>query len=132
VFKWLGQHAMGSVEVKSLHIPVATVPPRHPPYYTSMSALAATHQCTSIPRLLAVVLVVLNFTGLASAHMAMADPPALRYKTNPYKLTEDYDYLSPLSASGSNYPCKGYHTDLGTPGGKSVATYKPGGTYKIR
>ncbi|KAI5840354.1 putative extracellular protein, partial [Tricharina praecox] len=86
-----------------------------------MFARAVTHQCVSIPRLLAVLAVVLALHAtLVSAHMAMADPPALRYKSNPYKVAEDYDYLSPLSPSGSNYPCKGYHEDLGTPGGKSA------------
>lgn len=63
--------------------------------------------------------------------MSMATPPSLRYKTNPYKTVEDYDYSSPLSPSGSNYPCKGYHKDFGTPGGRSVATYSPGGSYSI-
>jgi hypothetical protein len=94
---------------------------------------AITRRGVSLPRLLAVLVAVLALTSsLVAAHMALADPPALRYKTNPYKVAEDYDYLSPLSSSGSNYPCKGYQTDLGTPGGKSVATYSPGGTYKIR
>lgn len=68
---------------------------------------------------------------LISAHMAMAEPPAIRYKTNPYKTQEDYDYTSPLSPSGSNFPCKGYHKDLGTPGAQSVRTYSPGGTYNL-
>jgi hypothetical protein len=82
-------------------------------------------------RLLTAVVFLMVFV-VASAHMAMAEPPSLRYKTNPYKTTEDYDYTSPLSPSGDNYPCKGYHVDLGTPGGQSVATYSPGGTYKLR
>ncbi|RPB05492.1 hypothetical protein L873DRAFT_1663248 [Choiromyces venosus 120613-1] len=68
----------------------------------------------------------------ASAHMSMSDPPPLRYKTNPYKTVEDYDYSSPLSPSGSNYPCKGYHKDLGTPSAKSVATWSRGGSYKFQ
>lgn len=68
---------------------------------------------------------------LAAAHMSMTNPPALRYKSNPYATTQDYDYSSPLSSSGSNYPCKGYHIDLGTPGGQSVASYSPGGSYEI-
>lgn len=76
-------------------------------------------------------LLITTLPHLTTAHMAMSEPPALRYKTNPYKTTEDYDYTSPLSSSGSNFPCKGYQTDLGTPGGKSVRTYSPGGTYKL-
>ncbi|KAI5777364.1 putative endoglucanase [Geopyxis carbonaria] len=71
------------------------------------------------------------FANQALAHMSMSDPPALRYKTNPHKTQEDYDYSSPLSPSGSNYPCKGYHKDLGTPGGASVASYSQGGSYSI-
>lgn len=77
------------------------------------------------------LLVLLSAALQATAHMSMATPPSLRYKTNPYKTVEDYDYSSPLSPSGSNYPCKGYHKDLGTPGGRSVATYAPGGSYSI-
>jgi hypothetical protein len=83
-------------------------------------------------RVLTVVVVFLMTFAVASAHMAMAQPPALRYKTNPYKTTEDYDYTSPLSSSGSNYPCKGYQVDMGTPAGQSVATYSPGGTYTLQ
>lgn len=77
------------------------------------------------------LLVLLSAALQATAHMSMATPPSLRYKTNPYKTVEDYDYSSPLSPSGSNYPCKGYHKDFGTPGGRSVATYSPGGSYSI-
>ncbi|KAA8896078.1 hypothetical protein FN846DRAFT_966550 [Sphaerosporella brunnea] len=82
-------------------------------------------------RLLTAIVFLMTF-AIASAHMAMADPPALRYKTNPYKTTQDYDYTSPLSSSGSNYPCKGYQVDMGTSAGKSVATYSPGGTYTLK
>lgn len=77
------------------------------------------------------LLTLLSVALRATAHMSMATPPPLRYKTNPYKTVEDYDYSSPLSPSGSNYPCKGYHKDLGTPSGKSVATYSRGGSYNI-
>lgn len=68
---------------------------------------------------------------LITAHMAMAEPPALRYKTNPHKTQEDYDYSSPLSPTGSNFPCKGYHKDLGTPGATPVREYSAGGTYQL-
>ncbi|KAF8538464.1 hypothetical protein BDD12DRAFT_842480 [Trichophaea hybrida] len=78
------------------------------------------------------VLVFLMIVSCGWAHMAMVDPPSLRHKANPYTTAVDYDYLSPLSSSGSNYPCKGYQTDLGTPQGQSVANYSPGGSYKIR
>jgi hypothetical protein len=94
---------------------------------------ATTSRGVSLPPLLAALAAVLARTSaLVAAHMAFADLPGLRYKTNPHKVAEDYDYLSPLSPSRSNYPCNGYHTDLGTPDGKPAATYSPGGTYKIR
>lgn len=81
------------------------------------------------------VLLALAAAASAAAHMAMAEPAPLRYKTNPYRNLggdEDYDYLSPLSPSGSNYPCRGHLSALGTPAGQPVATYAPGGTYAIR
>ncbi|KAF8470044.1 hypothetical protein BDZ91DRAFT_719802 [Kalaharituber pfeilii] len=71
------------------------------------------------------------FPSLVVAHMAMQEPPGIRYKTNPYTTQVDYDYVSPLSPSGSNFPCKGYHKDLGTPSGQSVRTYNAGRTYEL-
>ncbi|KAI9669202.1 MAG: hypothetical protein M1817_004744 [Caeruleum heppii] len=41
---------------------------------------------------------------------------------------KDYDYTSPLNADGSNYPCKGYHTDTPL---RSAATYSAGGSYSM-
>ncbi|KAL7268253.1 hypothetical protein RUND412_009132 [Rhizina undulata] len=67
-----------------------------------------------------------------SAHMAMSDPPPLRYKTNPYSTNIDYSYSSPLSSSGSDFPCKGYQVDMGTPSGQSVTTWSPGGMYTLQ
>lgn len=80
-----------------------------------------------------VALLLLQLSRLVSAHMAMSDPPPLRSKSNPYTSPGqiDYDYTSPLSASGSNFPCKGYQNDLGTPGAQSVRTYQPGSTYNL-
>lgn len=74
------------------------------------------------------------FLPSAAAHMAMVQPPALRHKANPYTPQEliDYDYVSPLLASGANFPCKGYHADIGTPAGRPVANYMPGGTYQFQ
>ncbi|TQV94407.1 hypothetical protein V2A60_002561 [Cordyceps javanica] len=68
---------------------------------------------------------------LGSAHMQMSYPPPFRSKYNPYTTNVDYDMNSPLSASGSNYPCKGYHSLLDTPQGKSVVTWQPGQTYNM-
>jgi len=67
----------------------------------------------------------------ASAHMQMSDPPPFRSKFNKLATTVDDSMTSPLSASGSDFPCKGYQKDLGTPAGGSVATYAPGSSQKI-
>lgn len=76
------------------------------------------------------------FVGLlaaapALAHMEMAWPPALRNKGNKFTTNPDYDYVSPLAASGANFPCKGHHSVLGTPQGQVVATWSQGGVYNM-
>ena len=38
---------------------------------------------------------------------------------------------TPLSSSGSDFPCKGYLSDLGTPAGVSTATFAPGSAQKL-
>ncbi|TRM60924.1 hypothetical protein BD626DRAFT_549397 [Schizophyllum amplum] len=58
----------------------------------------------------------------AAAHMEITNPPPLRSKNNPN--TPD-----PLTADGSNYPCKGYLAD--TEGKESVATWTAGSTQSI-
>ncbi|KAL5895743.1 hypothetical protein ACKVWC_000954 [Pyricularia oryzae] len=64
--------------------------------------------------------------SVVNAHMEMSFPAPLRSKYNPAATTKDSDMVSPLSSSGSNYPCKGYLSDLGTPGGKPSASFSPG------
>lgn len=64
---------------------------------------------------------------IATAHMSMVNPAPFRHAKNLYTSSIDYDYRSPLGT----FPCKGYHKDLGTAQGKSVATYTPGQTYNI-
>jgi hypothetical protein len=72
------------------------------------------------------------FTFLATmataslAHMQLQYPPPLRSKYNQFSANIDWDMTSPLEASGSNYPCKGHLTDLGTQAGSSVATWSAG------
>jgi hypothetical protein len=64
---------------------------------------------------------------MASAHMLMSSPPGLRFKDNPnVGSLADYNMVAPLNADGSNFPCKGYQSDLGTPAGKSVADWAAG------
>ncbi len=69
--------------------------------------------------------------ALAQGHMQMSYPAPFRSKHNPYTTNVDYDMNSPLSSSGSNFPCKGYHTLLGTPQGRSVATWTAGNSYSF-
>jgi hypothetical protein len=64
--------------------------------------------------------------GFASAHMEMTSPAPLRSKSNPNTNNVDYDMVNPLSADGSNFPCKGYLNLLGTPAGTAVATWNAG------
>ncbi|PSR77654.1 extracellular protein [Coniella lustricola] len=61
--------------------------------------------------------------GTASAHMQMEFPPPLNSKFNPNTPPSqmDYDMVSPLFKDGSNFPCKGYHTLLGTRAGAPTA-----------
>jgi hypothetical protein len=51
------------------------------------------------------------FSFTALSHMEMVKPLPIRSPENPHTPNPDYDYVSPLDPSGSNYPCKGYHTD---------------------
>lgn len=66
----------------------------------------------------------------ALCHVEMTWPAPLRSKHNPSTPDNliDYSISSPLSATGSNYPCKGYHTDLYQ---APSATYTAGSTYNI-
>lgn len=66
----------------------------------------------------------------ALCHVEMTWPYSLRSKLNPSTPENliDYSMKAPLSASGSNYPCKGYHNDLYQ---VPTATYDAGSTYNI-
>lgn len=66
--------------------------------------------------------------GSASAHMMLSYPPPLNSKYNPFANSGsiDYSYTAPLAADGSDYPCKGYQSDLGTPAGQATATFTAG------
>lgn len=70
----------------------------------------------------------------ARANGPAAEPPPINYKTNPYYNTAkaDFDYTSPLTPSGSNFPCKGHLADYNAPEGQSVRNYAPGGTYPLK
>ncbi|RKU41513.1 hypothetical protein DL546_003866 [Coniochaeta pulveracea] len=75
---------------------------------------------------------LLALAATVSAHMEMSYPPPFKSKYNPFANGDiDYSNTSPLSADGSNYPCKGYQSLLGTSAGASVATFAPGQTGNI-
>lgn len=74
---------------------------------------------------------LLGLASFSSAHMEMKNPPAFRSKFNKFTTDIDYSMTSPLSASGSDFPCKGYHKLVGTPQGQSVVTWTPGQTYSM-
>jgi hypothetical protein len=67
------------------------------------------------------------------SYIILAYPPSLRYEGNPYVQPAgiDYSLSSPLNADGSNFPCKGYQTDLGNEAGSSVATWVVGNSYNF-
>lgn len=77
------------------------------------------------------LLLFLTFGSPILAHIEITYPPPLRSKYNPNTSEGkiDYSMTSPLDQSGSNFPCKGYQTDLSTPGGASVATWAAGSTH---
>jgi hypothetical protein len=66
----------------------------------------------------------------ALCHVQMTWPAPLRSKYNPSTPNNliDYSISSPLSASGSNFPCKGYHND---PDQLPAAHYTAGSTYNV-
>jgi len=73
---------------------------------------------------------LLGFIAPTLAHMEMSWPYPYRSKYDPKSnfATIDYSMTSPLAASGSNFPCKGYQDD--TPQG-TVYTFNTGQTYNI-
>ncbi|KAM0276930.1 hypothetical protein ACHAQH_006261 [Verticillium albo-atrum] len=83
------------------------------------------------PSLYAAFLAVLTLDSV-SAHMEMSWPPPLRSKKNPFAGSDiDYSMTTPLSASGSDYPCKGTLGLLGTEAASPVANWQAGQTYNL-
>ncbi|EQB58862.1 hypothetical protein CGLO_00836 [Colletotrichum gloeosporioides Cg-14] len=81
----------------------------------------------------AAVVVISTFAHLTSAHMMMSDPSPLKAKINPNTAdgNVDYSYTNPLSSSGSDYPCKGHLSVLGTSEADPVATWNAGEDHTI-
>ncbi|KAK2771010.1 hypothetical protein FQN53_005247 [Emmonsiellopsis sp. PD_33] len=68
-------------------------------------------------------------SGIVHAHMEMSEPLPLRSKFIVPRPSEvDYSYTSPLSADGSNFPCKGYHSSGPI---QRTAEYAPGQEYQM-
>ncbi|KAH8691869.1 hypothetical protein BGW36DRAFT_303951 [Talaromyces proteolyticus] len=62
------------------------------------------------------------------AHIQMSNPYPIRSPLDPENGdNRDYSYTNPLSASGSDFPCKGYQSDPFRP----TATYAAGGQYQL-
>lgn len=72
------------------------------------------------------VATILGLAAMTHAHMEMSDPPPFRSKFNSFSTDIDYSMTNPLSDSGSNFPCKGYHSLYDTPQGASVANWQAG------
>jgi len=69
----------------------------------------------------------LVFAGSVCGHMELISPPDLGGKFNPNNGGNiDYSNTSPLAGDGSNFPCKGRLNLLGTPQGKTVASWPAG------
>ncbi|QUC23488.1 uncharacterized protein UV8b_07729 [Ustilaginoidea virens] len=122
---WGTQHLHGSI--------TSPTPGRsaHRIYILPPALLQHHHPPPRVPPSSSMLLLAALLAGLASAHMQMAYPPPLRSKHNPHSAAVDYSMSSPLLADGSNFPCKGYQADLGSPAGRPTAAWSPGGTYNL-
>ncbi|ROT42791.1 putative endoglucanase [Sodiomyces alkalinus F11] len=63
--------------------------------------------------------------------MEMTWPPPFRSRHNPFTTDIDYSMTNPLSSSGSDFPCKGYHRLLDTAQGGSVVEWEAGQSYGL-
>lgn len=70
------------------------------------------------------------FFPFASSHMEMSWPYPLRSKFDPANSYQviDYSMTAPLSADGSNFPCKGYQNDRPV---QTTTSYTAGFTYNM-
>jgi hypothetical protein len=69
---------------------------------------------------------LVGLLAVANAHMEISKPAPFRSRYNPFTTDIDYSMTNPLSSSGSDFPCKGYHKLLDTPQGGSTATWVRG------
>lgn len=73
------------------------------------------------------------FATAALAHMQLVYPAPFNASNNPHRITPADPYLQyPYDCCGPSarwiYPCRGYHTLLGTPQGAPTATWEAGST----
>ena len=71
-------------------------------------------------------ILVMPLAAMTSAHMELIQPPSLRQRNNPFTTSADTDLKSPMSYSGSNYPCRGHLSVLNSPQGQSTASWPAG------
>jgi hypothetical protein len=66
-------------------------------------------------------------------HMQMSYPYPFNSSYNPKNdyTNIDYSVTSPLFADGSNFPCKGYQTQIHGPGYPTVDTITAGESYTV-
>lgn len=79
-------------------------------------------------------LLMVALMGTASAHMQMQFPAPFRSNFNQFaeKGTDAASNMNaPLQADGSDFPCKGFQSDLGTPAGQPTASFAVGGQGNI-
>ncbi|KAI9151308.1 hypothetical protein HJFPF1_08510 [Paramyrothecium foliicola] len=75
------------------------------------------------------IVTLFGIASVAQAHMEMTWPPPFRSRYNKFTTDVDWSMTNPLSQSGGDFPCKGYHSLYGTGQGQSVVTWQPGQTY---
>ncbi|KFA61187.1 hypothetical protein S40285_02189 [Stachybotrys chlorohalonatus IBT 40285] len=78
------------------------------------------------------VLAGLGLAAMAHAHMEMTSPAPFKSKNNPNAGSDiDYSMTSPLSQDGSDFPCKGFHSLMGTAAGAPTADWQAGQAYSF-
>jgi len=91
--------------------------------------LGALHSLANLA--LTTLLIISLMSGTSTAHMELTNPPPLRSKANQHTTDPDYGMTTPLSSSGTNFPCKGFLSLLDTSQATAVTTYTSGQSYKM-
>ncbi|SPO02146.1 uncharacterized protein DNG_04819 [Cephalotrichum gorgonifer] len=84
------------------------------------------------PLTLTKVLLALALSSAATAHMEQVEPAPIRSKFNLNIMSDtDIDYTMKEPLTNATFPCKGFHTLLGTPMGAPVATWAAGSQQSV-